>query len=156
MSLLICDTEADNLLPYASKVHCISYKFVGQPVRTLTPDTLSEWKQIPAQADEIVCHNIVGYDLVLWLKCGLIDSFTVGPDSINGRKVKITDSLVLSRYINPDRIGGHGLEAWGERTGVAKPKHEDWSQYSEAMRVRCEQDVLNNERVYKMLQEEMR
>ena len=105
MSLLICDTEADNLLPYASKVHCISYKFVGQPVRTLTPDDLSEWKQILAQADEIVCHNIVGYDLVLWLKCGLIDSFTVGPDSINGRKVKITDSLVLSRYINPDRIG---------------------------------------------------
>ena len=81
-------------------------------------------KHILAQADEIVCHNIVGYDLVLWLKCGLIDSFTVGPDSINGRKVKITDSLVLSRYINPDRIGGHGLEAWGERIGVAKPKQE--------------------------------
>ena len=89
MSLLICDTEADNLLPYASKVHCISYKFVGQPVRTLTPDDHSEWKHILAQADEIVCHNIVGYDLVLWLKCGLIDSFSIGPDSINGRKVKI-------------------------------------------------------------------
>ena len=65
MSLLICDTEADNLLPYASKVHCISYKFVGQPVRTLTPDNLSEWKHILAQADgllgfiPILVHNVI-------------------------------------------------------------------------------------------------
>ena len=73
MSLLICDTEADNLLPYASKVHCISYKFVGQPVRTLTPDDLSEWKHILAQADEIVCHNIVGYDLVQRRSCVRMD-----------------------------------------------------------------------------------
>lgn len=153
--VLTVDSESDDLMPFATKIHCISYKWLGEEEVYTDVDGFVRFRTVLREADEIVGHNILGFDVLLWLKLGAIDSFTVGPDSINGKPVKFTDTLCLSRVLNADREGGHGLENWGLITGIPKPKHEDWSQYSEEMRVRCEADVRNNEKVYLLLLKEI-
>ena len=68
---------------------------------------------------EIIAHNGINYDLlVLMVKMGI--DYTIGPDTFNGKPAKIYDTLVMSKTFNPDRFGGHSLEAWGERHGVEK------------------------------------
>lgn len=157
MKSLVVDTEANGLFPFVDTVHCISYKWLGEEeVYTLAGNYLMLLPEVLKEADEIINHGFLGYDLLLWLKTGLIKSCTVGPDSINGKPIKFTDTLVMSRLLNPDRINGHGLDAWSDRTGVTKPKINDWSQYNEEVRFRCESDVRNNEKVYYLLKEEMK
>lgn len=51
------------------------------------------------------------------------------------------DTLVLSTLYSPSIVGGHSLDAWGERVGVAKGKFSDWSRLSEEMIEYCHQDV---------------
>ena len=43
----------------------------------------------------------------------------------NTSKVKIIDTLILSWYLEPERMR-HGLEEYGEEFGVPKPKIDDW------------------------------
>ena len=43
------------------------------------------------------------------------------------------------------------MERWGEAIGEEKQEHEDWSQYSEEMRTRCESDVRLNLSMYQEL-----
>lgn len=60
------------------------------------------------------------------------------------------DTFILSQLYNPDRQipqgskGAHGLDAWGNRFGVPKPKHEDWTQFSPEMLHRVIEDVKIN------------
>ena len=69
------------------------------------------------------------------------------------------DTFILSSLFNPDRpkppgcSGSHGLEAWGVRFGVPKPKHEDWTNFSEDMLHRCREDVKINVLTYRYLYE---
>lgn len=71
--------------------------------------------------DVFVAHNGITYDmLVLMLYFGI--DFTVCPDTLMGKPIEIVDTLVQSKTLNPDRYGGHSLDAWGERVGVNKIK----------------------------------
>lgn len=153
--ILFFDSESDGLLPWATKIWCISYKFLGSALVTLTPETLHEFSDVLDEADTVVAHHELGHDLPLMLKCGIIKSFTIGPDTINGKPKKIVDSLTLSRYLYPDRPQ-HGLEYWGELCGVAKPVHNQWDRLSDEMIHRNRQDVLITEQAYLMLLEEMK
>ena len=55
---------------------------------------------------------------------------------------QIIDTLVLSRELNPDRMGGHSLKAWEERVTGKKPLVEDWEdQPLEVYLHRCREDV---------------
>ena len=65
-----------------------------------------------------------------------------------------TDTMLLSQLLQPDRAGGHSLEAAGERDGRSKPEHEDWSRFSPEMLHRCSEDVEINHLLYNELQEE--
>jgi hypothetical protein len=101
-----------------------------------------------------VTHNGLGYDLwVLMLLWGC--PFTVGPDTFNGKPVKFVDTLTLSRYLWPDRPWGHGLEAWGEKLGIPKGAHSNFSRYSEEMAVYNRQDCKVTKAVYEYLLKEM-
>ena len=60
------------------------------------------------------------------------------------------DTLVMSRLWQPT-LDGHGLEAWGNRLGEAKIQFQDFSKYTEEMKVYCKQDVKVTEKLYKTL-----
>ena len=76
-------------------------------------------------------HNILGYDRI-WLE-RLID-FPVSAGSC-------IDTFVLSTLYSPNIVGGHSLGVWGDRLGYDKFEFNDWSRYSEEMRIYCERDV---------------
>ena len=99
------------------------------------------WKDYFEQADALIGHNIITYDLnVLKKLCGWSPKPTT----------KVIDTLILSQLLKFRRFGfrGHSLAAWGEALGFPKVEHEDWSQFSEEMRNRCRVDVRLNTRIY--------
>jgi DNA polymerase I len=65
------------------------------------------------------------------------------------------DTLVLSRLLNPNREGGHSLDAFGKRLGLEKIEFKDYDAgLSEEMIEYCIRDVNLLERVYHELQRE--
>lgn len=156
----------EGLLDYSSfplrpkpdqKIHCLVakdvdsgelYKFYG--------DTLREIPNFFSKVTEVIGHNIISYDLlVLEVFYGL----KFEPDSINGRKVKITDTLVWSRLLNPDRLRGHSLDEWGKtlnfyKGSFGKAGPSVWEQFSKEMLDYCVQDVELSEKVYKAILQE--
>ena len=170
---IVFDIEATGLLDTGSieykkypfklkptfQVHCIVAKDLSNKgmIYNFTPENLWDFPHFFKKATKVVGHNIIDYDLmVVELFFGL--KFDVDPFTIDGKEVEVCDTLVLSKLLNPDRLGGHGLAAWGERLSFYKDdfgKHTDWSEYSERMRSYCVQDVHLNHKVYAhlMLQE---
>lgn len=66
----------------------------------------------------IAFHNGLGYDIFV-LHFLLDVDFTVGPDTMLGKKVNFVDTFYLSMFLNPDRQG-HGIEDFGHRVGFNK------------------------------------
>lgn len=84
------------------------------------------WSEFPrvakklAENKRVVGHNEINYDLLAALLVLGMD-YTIGPDSWQGDySVKFVDTLVVSKTLNPDRFGGHSLDALSERAGVRK------------------------------------
>lgn len=90
----------------------------------------------------IVGHNNIDYDFH-WIKeLFAVDLFHLCRD--------IRDTYVLSRLASPKRSGGHSVEAWGERFGLAKVQidNEQWATFDPIMVPRCVTDVMIQERIY--------
>lgn len=143
----VFDTECDNLFPLVSKFWILRLKdvqtgekFVFYPFED---DGVKEklLSLIFKYDNPLLCgHNILGYDMfVLWKFLKI--PFTVGKDSFNDKKVTYLDTLCLSNFLNPDRVGGHSLENFGSILGYPKIKFNEFSFFSEAMDVYCERDV---------------
>jgi hypothetical protein len=187
---LVWDTEATNLLDHNSidytaspyvlkpdfKMHCAvfkehgtarKWKFVGEECKDII--------DLMAEASVLIAHNQINYDLlVMKLLYGLdfeIDENDSRLCTINGREVQIIDTLCMSKVLNPDRYGGHGIEAWGDRLKLEKidwrakaieigliqynsPKGAEFAVYHPEMLVYNERDVDVNELVYDHLVEE--
>jgi len=146
---LVFDIEA-NGLDDASLIHCL----VATDLNTGTtyefePSKVEQGFRLLMSADQIIGHNIIGYDLPLITK--LYPWFTYD-------RAKVIDTLILSRLIwtnlgemdrtavpekkpDGDLTGSHGLKAWGQRFGNHKVEHEDWSTFSPEMLDRCKGDV---------------
>ena len=94
----------------------------------------SQLKQDIQQADTIIGHNLISFDAPVLRKCW----------GIGIRKSQATDTLTLSRLLNPSIEGGHSLKAWGQRLKNAKIDFEvedfdaGWTQ---EMQDYCIQDV---------------
>jgi len=92
----------------------------------------------------LIGHNIKRYDLpVLEEVLGVT------------YKGEIFDTLLMSRLLQQDRLGGHSLAAWAKRLGREKQEHDDWDNYSPEMLGRCRTDVEINVLIYHALLKEM-
>ena len=137
----IIDIETDGLNP--TKIHCIEAKVIEQDVTEFwTPETV---KYFPAwlveiNADTLIGHNIIGFDLPVLKK---LLGFEWWGD--------IEDTLVMSRLDNPSRDGGHSLASWGVRMNYPKVLYSDWTHYSEEMKKYCIQDVKVLDKLYRLL-----
>lgn len=156
---LVFDLEADGLLDQASQMWCIVTKDPDtQEKRKFGPHEVEEGLRLLASADEVIGHNIIGYDLALASK--LYPWFHI-PWS------KVTDTLILSRLVFPNLsdtdmgrsavceakvVGSHALKAWGIRLGLLKLEHEDWTKFTPEMMERCSVDVDVTERLWKLIQ----
>ena len=169
---LVFDIETDGLLKDVSKIHCLGiYDLDAEELYTFNDvgntEPIVRGIQMLNDAESIIGHNIIGYDLVVierfypWFK----RPYTI-------------DTLLLSRLYHTDLIdidkkhtwpnmplqlyGRHSLEAYGYRLKEYKGcfgKSTDWSEWSDEMEQYMQQDVrvttklfnhflpyLNNER----------
>ena len=138
---IIFDIETDDL--NATKVWCIVAKEVDGKSYKFTPDEIEDGIKLLEQADTLIGHNIIGFDLPVLEK---LYNFKY--------EGKIIDTLVMSRLYNPVRENGHSLKTWGYRLGVPKQEQPEFNNYSPVMLNYCEQDVILNEAVYKYLLDE--
>lgn len=146
------DTETDGLLDELEQVWCAVVKSKEDGVVRFTPDSIHELCNYLSTFDALVGHNIIGFDFPALRK--------VYGWEYHGEKI---DTLLMSRIQRPFRRvpkacplpdGPHSLGVWGWRLGHAKVIHEDWTQFSEDMMHRCEEDVHINEEVYAELLKE--
>ena len=140
---LVFDIETDDLK--ATLVHCI----VAQDMDTgeiykYPPSKLSEGYELLANADTLIGHNIIGFDIPIVEKFGGVDL----------SHIPVIDTLVLSRLFNPNRGGGHSLENWGYILKFKKIEFQDYLNYSKEMMDYCVRDVQVNALVLKKLREE--
>lgn len=175
MARYLFDIETNGLLDELDRIHCLVLidadtgdvlDFADQPGRR----PISEGLEILRTADEVIGHNILGFDLPAirlvhpgWWAEG-----------------KVTDTLILTRLLYADikdrdfrareaalkrgdqprlpgnLIGLHSLKAWGYRVGFNKDAFgdtADWSVWTPEMHAYCITDVEVNKRVYDMLVE---
>ena len=140
-------------MPDVSKVHCIVLKDLdtNEVITAKTKKAL----QLLNEADEIIGHNIIKYDIpVLQKLYGFVTS------------AKIFDTIVAARLFYPDikdrdfrkqdfprnLIGRHSLEAWGHRIGQYKSHIvTDWKEFTKDMLEYCIQDVEVTASLYNTL-----
>lgn len=149
---LIFDIETNGLLDTISTVYSlVTLDLDTSEMCSYRPHSITEGLQKLQEADELIGHNIIKYDIPALTK--VYPTFKpLG---------KLTDTLVLSRLIYSDiksdkqdgqriltgqiakeNYGSHSLDAWGQRIGLHKMKYEGgWDQWTEEMQVYCEHDV---------------
>lgn len=91
---LIFDIETDNLLKDLTKLHCICIINADYPDQSWSfpPENLKDGLDMLMEADEIIGHNILQFDIPAINK--------VFPDiGFPSDKTKITDTLIMSRLM---------------------------------------------------------
>ena len=152
---LIFDLETDGLVHAATRIHCLGI-YDTETDQTLVyndegnAEPLSRGIQRLEDANQVVGHNIINYDLPVirkfypWFEC----------------RGRVLDTLVLSRCYHADILsldqtrkwknmplqlyGRHSLESYGYRLGEYKGsfgKTTDWKEWSQEMQDYCLQDV---------------
>lgn len=147
MTKLVFDSEGNGLYHECTKLWCIVSKDIDYPkdVQYSQPDEIEAGLDRLYEADTIIGHFILGYDLPVFRKLyGWIPR----------KGTRIIDTYVLSRLLNPDRKG-HSIDYWGGVFGREKPEHEDWSRFTPEMLHRCVEDTEINYMVYKTLLKEI-
>ena len=134
MIIRVFDTESDGFSRDATRLWCIATRDLGsRQEKFFGPNEIEEGLAYLMEADVVVAHNYLGHDQPL---------ITRLHPHFNPKAYE--DSLILSRLYNQDRQGGHSIDAWGQRLGMVKPTHDDWTQYSEDMKHRCIEDTRIN------------
>lgn len=155
-----------------TKIHCIVcydpakekyYRFNEQHSDENT-GTVGEGIRLLQEADEIIGHNIIGFDIPALQKAHLEFS----------PRGKVTDTLVISRLIWTDLLdrdlrnkrrsalpqkyfGRHSLKSWGFRLGELKDdfgETTDWKNWSQEMEDYCEQDVRVTNLLWELIQKQ--
>ena len=169
----IIDIESTNLLqngldysslPYRLKpdykVWCVVLRNIDtNAVHHLVKEEITKAKlqHLLKDCTELIGHNIAMFDMPVLLLYGVLD-YRIGypgePSTLFGKPVVITDTLLWSKLLNADRLGGHSLNAWGKRLGNYKGDFTDWNNYSQDMLDYCIQDTAVNQSIHNKLIEE--
>lgn len=132
--ILILDIESTdllaNMLDYSSfpyklkpdaKLWCVVIRNAqtDEVIASEKESVTKEWMQENLKGcTHLVGHNVIKFDFLVLKLFGVLD-YEIGylgkPDFLFGEEVKIIDTLILSRLLNPDRHLGHSLHSWGER-----------------------------------------
>jgi hypothetical protein len=144
---IVFDIETDGLIHDVSTIWCASFCNVDtKEIISFTPDgehdvgILGDFLQSRKDKYTWICHNMLKFDrevfkLLLGVELPLENC---------------QDTLLWSYMLYPDIPipkgckGKHGLDTWGTRFGIPKPKHEDWSRYTPEMLHRNQEDVKIN------------
>lgn len=147
------DIETDGLLEDLTRVHSlVMWDIDAGEMVSWTPGDIKTGVEVLMQADQIIGHNIIKFDIPAIQK--VYPWFQID-------EAKVVDTLVVSRLIWSDigeqddkKIkrnlipaairGSHSLKAWGYRLGELKGSFgetTDWSEWTPEMQAYCEQDV---------------
>jgi hypothetical protein len=163
----IIDIETNNLLQQGLDYDSLPYKLKPDykvwcvVVRNITKKsfhtfygsllTKANIEEALEGCTEIIGHNIVGFDLPVLKLYGLID-YSIGypgeQSTLFGIDCEITDTLLWSKLLNADRLGGHSLESWGKRLNEPKSDFHEWDRFSQEMLNYCVQDTAVNAKLY--------
>jgi len=109
-------------------------------------DRIHRFEEFLKQTKEVIGHNIIGFDIPVLNKAFGYNIF---------KNCKITDTLILSRLLNPMLEGGHSLKNWGEKLYKKKMEFDNFDYFSEEMLKYCRNDVDLTEKLYKFLGRKM-
>lgn len=152
----VFDLEGDGLYHDTTKLWL-------NTVKNLETGEVKTWKytddysptELLEDVEEYIGHNIIGHDFPVLEKL-----YEWKPKADR----RITDTLVISRTLNPDRPrpynyngkgGPHSLEAYGYRVGRGKPDYNDWETFTPEMVTRNVEDVHINESALRLLENEI-
>lgn len=97
----------------------------------------------------LICHNVIGFD-----KKVLEDNFPRYEVPLSNYR----DTLLQSQVQLYDRTpvkgckGVHGLDPWGSRVGIGKPKVVDYKEMTPWLLFRCIEDIRINTKTYQALE----
>ena len=103
------------------------------------------------EADTIIGHNIIGFDIPVIKKiypffnpkCRIIDTLLLS--RLYHADMLATDKLAKHRGMPPQLYGRHSLESYGYRLGEYKGNFgetSDWKEWSKEMEDYCVQDTI--------------
>ena len=101
-----------------------------------------QFKTFAAKVSGWIGHNIVGFDRAVLER---LAGVSIAPETV-------MDPLVISRLLNAGVLGGHSLEAIGERLGYPKISFSDFSKYSLEMEEYCIRDTLVTLKFFKSVE----
>jgi DNA polymerase I-like protein with 3'-5' exonuclease and polymerase domains len=178
---LIFDIETDGLLPDLTVIHSLVLRDAdtGNLVRsyaagTTEPAQIEEPLRLLRDAEEVIGHNIIRFDIPAiqklypgWAPTGRVtDTLVLARLWKTGDVLREEDSKREAGTFPGKLYGNQSLEAWGQRLGVLKGGYSDWfkeqagASYTEGdewrawspeMQDYCEQDTVVTLRLYEAL-----
>lgn len=175
MARYIFDLESNGFLEGLHTIHSIVLKDIETNELFSCHDhdgaqyPLKEALRLLMEADEVIGHNIIKYDIPAIQK--IYPQFSI-------QESRVTDTLVISRLIwtnlkdidftfrtkHPEflgrLIGSHGLEAWGHRLRLNKGDYskemeakglDPWANWNVSMQEYCELDVEVTHALYEKI-----
>lgn len=149
---IVFDLECNGLIDDITQIWCASFYHTGfKNMVSYTPKDISQLPEylygyIKSEA-VFIAHNLIKYDREVIRKLlGIVIPIE-----------QCQDTFIWSQMLYPDIEipkgckGKHGLDAWGTRFNIPKPKHEDWSQFSEEMLIRNQEDVKINVKLWEKI-----
>ena len=175
---LLTYKEFPYVLNDSAKLWCVVITNVEtkEYVYAVKEDITKEWiKESLKDCTILIAHNGIKFDYPVLQLFGVFDytiGYIDGIDTLFGKEIKFVDTLIYSRLFNPDRLGGHSLDAWGDRVGNKKinyrqllidkglldksaEKGHEFTFYVEDMLEYCVQDTFSNVDTYLVLLKEL-
>lgn len=158
MTRLVYDTETNGLLDQLDRIHCLSirdveteeeWSFADHRQTHSYPD-IPEGLAMLSEADEIIAHNGIGFDLPAILKCYPQFSFKKHGDTLvvsraafSNLKEKDFQAFRQQKFPPHLLMKTNSLEAWGHRLGFRKADYDGgWDHWSPVMHDYMRQDTV--------------